>query len=422
MSHLPSLKECESPLFDATNRGPIKRPFKANANIIRPGDPVDANEFIIAIAAQERRVLELREELLRAESELSTLKKKWSSKEVYSRRHESRHSETSRPTTTAPLEVDTGSARQSVDLDRRRLLLQQPNTPTQKGRRVLRGGHARTLSLLSPPKSYPDFAILEDRNYEPVSLPLPPIERRAAQLTNPNLAKRASWQPQSHRQQSNVPGLVEDFRMGLKAFVEDIRQITVGEEPISGSPANAAGQQRPSMTTSQSSGDLETIRSSQPARPKVSSTFDIPIATAASTPSTQKANDGTCQDKPKAGRNKRFSWTPLSFDSVDDSSWSNWDSPASAKSTRWSGSTINSGGAEDIESIPEASEEVETPSKPKSTPEDAPLLSPKLGEILPSMVNKFTPSNIKRTANHIMDEWEKSLIEPQTANDKENSF
>jgi ribosomal protein S17E len=38
------------------------------------------------------------------------------------------------------------------------------------------------------------------------------------------------------------------------------------------------------------------------------------------------------------------------------------------------------------------------------------------------MVNKFTPSNIKRTANQIMEEWEKSLIEPQSAADKENSF
>lgn len=49
------------------------------------------------------------------------------------------------------------------------------------------------------------------------------------------------------------------------------------------------------------------------------------------------------------------------------------------------------------------------------------MLSPKLGEILPSMVNRLTPSNIKRTATNLMDEWEKSLTDPSTTADKENS-
>ncbi len=50
--------------------------------------------------------------------------------------------------------------------------------------------------------------------------------------------------------------------------------------------------------------------------------------------------------------------------------------------------------------------------KTKSPLETAPLLTPTLGEILPNMVNRLSPSNIKRTANNLMDEWEKSLIEP----------
>lgn len=61
-------------------------------------------------------------------------------------------------------------------------------------------------------------------------------------------------------------------------------------------------------------------------------------------------------------------------------------------------------------------------SKQKSTSiEEGPMLSPKLGEILPSMVNRLTPSNIKRTATNLMDEWEKSLTDPSTTADKENS-
>lgn len=60
-------------------------------------------------------------------------------------------------------------------------------------------------------------------------------------------------------------------------------------------------------------------------------------------------------------------------------------------------------------------------SKPKNTLEATPpILSPKLGEILPTMVNRLSPTNIKRTANNLMDEWEKSLVEPQGPSEKEN--
>lgn len=52
---------------------------------------------------------------------------------------------------------------------------------------------------------------------------------------------------------------------------------------------------------------------------------------------------------------------------------------------------------------------------------DTPLLSPKLEEILPNMVNRLSPSNIKRTANHLLDEWEKSLTATDGQN-KENSI
>ena len=60
-------------------------------------------------------------------------------------------------------------------------------------------------------------------------------------------------------------------------------------------------------------------------------------------------------------------------------------------------------------------------SKAKSLADDALMLSPKLGEILPSMVNRLSPSNIKRTATNLMDEWEKSLTDPRPSTDKENS-
>lgn len=373
-------------------------------------------------------MLELREELSRAEGELTTLKKQYSAQEAYNRKNGQRQSQIETPRAGLDADDERTSARQSVDLDRRKLLLQQQqNTPTQNRRRVLRGGHTRTLSLLSPPKPDPGIAIHEDsqnRSTEPISLPLPPIERRTAQLTNPNLSKRASWQPQSyHHQQPSVPGMFEDFRTGLKTFVDDLRQITVGDEPINGqSPLRSPSLQRSSSNLSRtSSGDVETIRPNNAARPKVSTAFDSPTSATSTPTPVRKSTDGAPSEKSKAGRSKHFSWTPLTVDSLDDNGWTNWESPSSAKSTRWSGSTINSGDMNDIQSIPEGEESDDSSKQKSASTEEGPMLSPKLGEILPSMVNRLTPSNIKRTATNLMDEWEKSLTDPSTAVDKENS-
>lgn len=59
-------------------------------------------------------------------------------------------------------------------------------------------------------------------------------------------------------------------------------------------------------------------------------------------------------------------------------------------------------------------------SKKKSTGYETPLLSPKLEELLPNLVNQFSPSNIKRTATNLMDEWEKSLTDPNYPHQSQN--
>ncbi|KAF7545572.1 hypothetical protein G7Z17_g9056 [Cylindrodendrum hubeiense] len=359
--------------------------------------PTDANEFIIAIATQERRVMELREELSRAETDLIILKKKWSTQDTSRKRGEQFPIGAARPAAQAADDEPT-SAKRSVDMDRRKLLQQdqsQPSTP-QSRRKVMRGGHTRTLSLLSPGKD--GFSLFEDRpDQEPVTLP--PIERRAAQLTNPNLAKRASWAPRSQQNVAGVPQIVEDFKLGLRAFVEDIRQITVGDEPITGQQLRSTGIDL----------NQDTIRPSHALRPKVSTVFEPPHS-AESTPSRGTKTGAAAketQDKAKTTKSKHFSWTPLGVDSLDDNDWSNWESPASTKTSRWSGSTMGSS----LDDTPDE-EPVTTPSKRKSLGFDNPLLSPKLEEIS-NMVNRLTPSNIKRTATNLMDEWEKSLTEPQ---------
>ncbi|EMT65356.1 hypothetical protein NOF04DRAFT_1343217 [Fusarium oxysporum II5] len=386
--------------------------------------PADANEFIIAIAAQERRVLELREELSRAEADLTLLKKKWTAQE--------------KKGDTIPLEAfrspilssedDAASIRRSVDSDRRKLLQQTQNPATPNRRRVLRGGHTRTLSLLSPAKPDAGFSLYQDRDHEHEQVKLPSIERRTAQLTNPHLSKRASWQPRTQQNGPAVPQIVEDFKLGLRAFVEDIRQITVGDEPINGQPirSNSVNER------GEANRNQDTIRPNRPLRPKVSTVFEPPHNNSDTTETKSSTSTSTASKRPELparsktkSKNKSFSWQPLGFDSMDDNDWSNWESPASSsKTSRWSGSTIGSGGLDDMSATSDEGEPADSPSKKKSTGYETPLLSPKLEELLPNIVNQFSPSNIKRTATTLMDEWEKSLTDPnyphQTQN-KENT-
>ena len=324
--------------------------------------PSGTNEFIIAVAAQERRVLELREELSRAEADLVTLKKQWTAQEAAQKRNAARNQDSSRNNTPTP-DDDSLAARRSVDLDRRKSLMLGQNTPTSTPgrRRVLRGGHTRTLSLLSPPKSDSGFAVHEDRESD--ALKLPPAELRTAQLTNPTLSKRASWQPRMHQHTPSspaMPQLVEDFRSGLRAFVEDIRQITVGDEPITGQPARSpGGTSTGGETPKDRASSQDTIKASQAPRPDLMAAFDLP-GSAISTPTPVARTKDMTREKSKPVKSKRFSWQPLGFDSLDDTDWSNWDSPASAKSARWSGSTVNSGTMDETPSIPEKDEEMMT--------------------------------------------------------------
>ncbi|GJC81874.1 hypothetical protein ColLi_04712 [Colletotrichum liriopes] len=325
--------------------------------------PTDPNDFIIAIAAQERRVLEIREELSRAEAELSRLKQQWTIQGAQ-RKREIRN-EPMRPL--APqfepslLDDDEAASKRSVELDRRKSLLrdlQGQTGPREYRRRVLRGGHTRTLSLLSPTK--PDgFAVHEDT----ASLKSP-VLRSPPMLSNAALSKRASWQPRSYNAAASpaVKQMAQDFRLGLWSFMEDIRQATVGDEPIHGVPGRPGSTDPHGRRERSYAGDQDTIKANSSSRPRIplNSAFDLPPMDTPSKPSKplQERPNPKPATKSTTTKAKHFSWTPLTFDSFDDNDWSNWESPqvSSAKSARWSGSTM--GGAEEIVSMSENNENV----------------------------------------------------------------
>ena len=53
----------------------------------------DSNTFLTALASQERRVLELKEELQKAETDLEKLKRQWTTHEAAKKRNELRQIE-----------------------------------------------------------------------------------------------------------------------------------------------------------------------------------------------------------------------------------------------------------------------------------------------------------------------------------------
>lgn len=308
-------------------------------------------------------MLELKEDLARAEADLQTLKKQWTSHEAY-KKAASRRNGGSRSHNVVPPPEDEVAIRRSVELDRRKALLGQQNqqaTPEKSRRRVFTGGHARTLSLLSPTKpsggfDAPENATASKLDYDPLT------NRQYAPVTPSLLAKRASWAPRTTQQSVGVKQIAQDLKSGIWTFMEDLRQATVGDEPITGQGLYLRGIDGNMRATMSEFGDQDTIRAStQSARPRAISAFEDPPATgsdAGANSDTDASNNSkpiqplrrSKTDATKA--TKRFSWTPLPADSIDDSDWSNWDNPSGVTSptSRWSGTTVN---GDIIPSIPE---------------------------------------------------------------------
>lgn len=297
--------------------------------------PTDPNDFIIAIAAQERRVLELREELSRAEHELRKLKKQWTTSDAYKKRGTNRNIDPLRARAPAP-EVqwghdDSPAVRYTSELERRKaiLLAQSQAAPREHKRTVIRGGHTRALSLLSPtkPANGDDGGL---RSADPYSKPEPV-------LSPAPLNKRATWAPRQSLPANGMKQMANELKQGLWTFVEDLRQATVGDEGISGTT---------NRTSDMPSHDQDTIRASTTTRGRMpfqdepESLIDAPGRSSTGSFSDRFQHRRTESRQEPSKAKKHYSWTPLTFDNYDDEDWSNWDTP-NVKTSRWSGSTVN---------------------------------------------------------------------------------
>lgn len=390
------------------------------------GSPTDPNDFVIAIAAQERRVLELREELSRAETDLRKLKKQYASSEAYKKRASNRNVEPMRAMAPASdgqqANDDDSSTRYSSELERRKaiLLAQSRGAPRPHKRTVIRGGHTRTLSLLSPTRSADGDA--ERRSMDVYTRPSP--------ISTPVINKRATWAPRQSQPTNGMKQIANDFKQGLWTFVEDLRQAAVGDEAISGTTNRTSDM---ASRVGRTDSDQDTIRASTSHRGRMPFQDDSDSPTETSGRQSAGSFGDRYQHRRSSSRveakaKKRFSFTPLAFDSYDDEDWSNWDTP-NVKTSRWSGSTVN---GDIVSAAPNTTGESEGTGTGtgilRRKPSVSDLRSPspqspsRLEELPQAILNRFTPTNLGRTTSNLIKEWEKSLSPPTESTDSLFSF
>ncbi len=206
-----------------------------------------ASTFLTALAAQERRVLELREELRAAEHGLERLKKQWASHEAMRKRNDTRRVHPLQPLSTAlgsqdasEEDVDGSALWLQKEIERRKALL---NGVRPSQRTVFSGSrHTRTLSLLSPDKekhrpSFPQPADTQDMP-DPTKMKSPSRSTTVPETPGNRMdmdgANELDMTPRDALLRTGKQ-MASDFKEGLWTFIEDLRQATVGDEGINGS-------------------------------------------------------------------------------------------------------------------------------------------------------------------------------------------
>ncbi|KAJ5050840.1 uncharacterized protein L3040_002709 [Drepanopeziza brunnea f. sp. 'multigermtubi'] len=408
----PTPTSSEAPTFPST---PVEK--------IAPPNPDEHGKFLVALAGQERKVFELKEELSKAEEELRILKKQYAKYEAAKKRAELRHVEPLQSVITDGGNSGDPSAvpRQSAELDRRRALLNNLNLP-KDSRRKFSGAHTRALSLLSPERS----------NFHQPQ-PFPPVPESSAERTgfprtipdiSQGIKKTSSNRVKArHSYQIGVPlgakQLAEDLKSGLWTFMEDLRQATVGDEAVNGTTSRSTldlahgapvktssknslkGNDRGKSPRSMSPRTWETLTGSSPLLAGLSDEPEAQALPRANSPSTVKKSRPLSLAAPPLG-------------DLDD--WGNWDSPI-PKSPRWSGSSTVSNPAtpsngnnadENVQIIGQNADGVSTPTIRTD------IQWPALDNLSPGALK----GNLQRTMSTIMKEWEKSIQMPVPAEER----
>lgn len=375
-------------------------------------------------------MLELKEELYKAETELLGLKRQWALYEANKKKEEVKHVKKLQPL--ALDEVATSDVpEEEVDEERRRkkALVERSltnnhsagnngatsNLGRRGSKRVFEGRHTRTLSLLSPTstKPYQSLTPVETEDTQtksPISLDsedhgLKPTLSRMSTLDGLMSADPLQFgfgktykDLAAHRR--SLPPVPTDLlvkqgkqvydgvRDGLWTFFEDIRQATVGEEGVSGTASQNRQQRMPQRRPTKKSSDKgsRATKTHDPASASPSDDHDPPAKEPSfwnefgldtphkpvTTPLAKAEKiSGHVQQKRSTDSSSPPSLLPDSNDEEAEDGWDSWDSPESTR-------------------------DPVTESAKKAN-----------GESLPwPEIQKLTPSRLTRTVNDLMREWD----------------
>lgn len=337
--HTPSSSVPSTPILPARPPSPE-----------RSLQPENSSAFLTTLATQERRVLEIKEELERAELELERLKRQWASHETSKKKNEIRQLEQLQPISKS---VSSTNPFNSGGLPGASTEHEGRNLPSinskQSQRKVFSGSrHARALSLLSP-----KLSASQRMMPPPSTVPNEPkkIETRAAKsntvvanaLTSiarpgPNKGgfKESEKAPSKDAILETGKQFVGDLREGLWTFFEDLKQATVGDEIAnsdsrnlsSGRNANAARKHGNShkgdgimKASNQGAANIASARSSNTEARKL----DCPGADKEiGSLDMECKSEQLSHSLPKTDTELRKSPNPSDS---DDDGWDNWDSP-----------------------------------------------------------------------------------------------
>jgi hypothetical protein len=434
---------------------PRSRPssWVAPSKVLSPeteNPPTEAN-FLAVLAAQERYVLELKDDLVKAEADLKTLKKHYALHEANKRRNDVRKVAQLQPVNTLiditpeneNEDEDGSSTLMQKEMERRKALL--ANTKSSQ-RKVFSGSrHLRTLSLLSPDKTHaPSFPQpLDLHEDEPVVSKQPEPAPRSStssdhtkQLIDINNERYdMAGLPTIQKEQLIRAGtqMANDFKNGFFTFIDDIRQATVGDEAVNGhdeesglgaSDSLLKGLRKPSSTRPALNRSASSKKSSQR---QGSIGDDFWKENGLSEPKTSTVpNKKTHTNKPAQTPQKQ---TQKVVDEEEE--WDNWETPNDTYSQK----TVD---AQDSSDESEASSPGPGSSRTStryhskrhdskasslttvSSTDDAVRDSKRNSIPWPDLV-KMSPSNLKRTASHLMKEWEKQLTPPPESRNSNHS-
>jgi hypothetical protein len=436
-SNSPSFSPRSRPQSWVATPAPIPSP-----EAVSPPEP----NILAVVAAQERFVLELKEELAKAEDDLKMLKKHYATQEAIKQRNDIRKVTQLQPLNTT-LANSTPNQDEEVsstlwmqkEMERRKALFN--STKTSQRKTFTGSRHLRTLSLLSPESTYspsfPQPADVGDDESTLGTMRPPPVPRSA---TSPDIHNHVPV----NGEKFEISGLnnaqrdallrtgkqmATDFKDGLFNFIEDIRQATVGEDGVDegGAGSSGKGARKPSDNRPPLQRAASSMKSANAKTGDIGDDFWRQHGL--SEPKTSPTNKKTHALKNTRTPQKQMSKTAEEFED-----WDNWDTPNDKSVRPPSNGEVESSDESEASSpvSRQASSRTSTryhsqrhdskassltASSSAGLPDDAVPRDSKRNSIpWPDLV-KMSPTVLKRTASHLMKEWEKNLTPPPESRD-----